>query len=164
MTPPTTDTARTSSRARPAGGGFNLPALVSTNPALSSSRARVTPPAATSSPQPGLFPLSGTRLSSVCPTIRARSDCAAAGGGQSAETVLSRAEPRQRGSVARPISDGENLPNRGVWWRRAEGALIFSGMVPERRPCGAVKYDCSLTLLNTSRRPRAGGPFQERPA
>ena len=33
------DTARTSSRARPAGGGFNLPALVSTNPA----RGRVIP-------------------------------------------------------------------------------------------------------------------------
>ena len=68
--------------------GRSVPGSTAGYPCLSSlliraDRARTPSPAAPS-PQPGLFPLSGTRLSSACPTIRARSDCAAAGGGQSA--------------------------------------------------------------------------------
>ena len=66
----------------------------------------------------------------------------------SAEPALPRAEPRQRGSVARPISDGEHLPKRGIWCRRAEGALDPFRMVRERRPRGAVKSRAAPILLD----------------
>jgi hypothetical protein len=77
----------------------------------------------------GLLPLSGTRLSSACPQIRARSDCATAGGGQSAACVSH--------------ASGLGYPDRAHPENACSGAprpaLNPFGMVPKRLSRGKAR-------------------------